>query len=83
MSSKARIRNLKAKLKKATKKQKRQKENDRLHILAEASLVEHGALFGTHNLNVKKFGENFVNFDFFVFKTSFPAQCVAPFGACL
>ena len=39
---KARIRSLKAKLKKATKKQKRQREHDRLQILAEASLVEHG-----------------------------------------
>ena len=39
MSSKARIRNLKAKLKKATKKQKRQKEHDRLQILAEAYLA--------------------------------------------
>jgi len=39
---KARIRNLKAKLKKATKKKKRQKEHDHLQILAEASLAEHG-----------------------------------------
>ena len=38
---KARIRSLKAKLKKAVKKQKRQKELDRLRILAEASLVHH------------------------------------------
>ena len=38
---KARIRSLKAKLKKAVKKQKRQKELDRLRILAEASLTEH------------------------------------------
>ena len=36
---KARIRNLKAKLKKAIRKQKRQKEHDRLRILAEASLA--------------------------------------------
>ena len=42
MSSKARIRNLKAKLKKVEKKQKRQKEHDRLQILAEASFTEHG-----------------------------------------
>ena len=39
---KAQIRSLKAKLKKAVKKQKRQKELDRLQILAEASLAEHG-----------------------------------------
>ena len=38
---KARIRNLKENLKKAVKKQKRQKELDRLWILAEASLVHH------------------------------------------
>lgn len=39
---KARIRSLKAKLKKAVKKQKRQKELDRLQFLAEAFLAEHG-----------------------------------------
>ena len=39
---KARIRSLKAKLKKAVKKQKIQKELDRLRILVEASLAEHG-----------------------------------------
>ena len=39
---KARIRSLKAKLQKAVKRQKRQKELDRLRILAEASLAEHG-----------------------------------------
>jgi len=38
---KARIRNLKAHLKKAVKKQKRQKELDCLRILAEAYLVHH------------------------------------------
>ena len=38
---KARIRSLKAKLKKAVKRQKRQKKLDRLRILAEASLAEH------------------------------------------
>jgi len=44
MSSKARIRNLKVKLKKATKKKKSQRENDHLQILAEASLAECGTL---------------------------------------
>ena len=39
MSSKARIRSLKAKLKKAIRKKKRQKENDHLRILAKASLA--------------------------------------------
>ena len=39
---KVQIRSLKAKLKKAVKRQKRQKELDRLQILAEASLDEHG-----------------------------------------
>jgi len=38
---KARIRNLKENLRKAIKKQKRQRELDRLRILAEASLVHH------------------------------------------
>ena len=38
---KARIRNLKAKLRKAMKKQKRKRELDRLQILAEASLAHH------------------------------------------
>ena len=38
---KARIRNFKAKLKKAIRKQKRQRELDRLQILAEASLAQH------------------------------------------
>ena len=37
---KARIRSLKAKLRKMVKKQKRQKELDRLQILAKASLIE-------------------------------------------
>ena len=38
---KARMRNLKAKLRKAIKKQKRQRELDHLQILAKASLAEH------------------------------------------
>ena len=38
---KARIRNLKAKLRKAIKKQKRQRELHRLQNLAEASLAQH------------------------------------------
>ena len=38
---KAQIRNLKANLKKAVKKKKRQRELDRLRILAEASLAGH------------------------------------------
>ena len=38
---KARIRNLKAKLKKEIRKQKRQKEHDHIQILVEASLAQH------------------------------------------
>jgi len=38
---KARIRNLKAKLRKEFKKQKRQRELDRLQVLAEASMAQH------------------------------------------
>ena len=41
MSSRARIRSLKAKLKRAMKKQKRKKELDHLQILAKASLAHH------------------------------------------
>lgn len=43
MSPKARIRSLKAKLSRATKRQKRQKEQDRLRILVEASVAQHSA----------------------------------------
>jgi len=41
MSSKARIRSLKEKLSKATKRKKEAKEQDRLRILVEASLAQH------------------------------------------
>ena len=41
MSAKARIRNLKAKLSKATKEAKEAKEQDQLRILAEAYLAQH------------------------------------------
>ena len=41
MSSKARIRSLKEKLSKATKEAKKAKEQDRLRILAKASLAQH------------------------------------------
>ena len=43
MSAKARIRSLKAKLSKATKEAKEAKEQDRLRILAEASVAQHSA----------------------------------------
>jgi len=42
MSAKARIKSLKAKLRKATRRVKEAKEQDRLRILAEASLAQHG-----------------------------------------
>ena len=42
MSAKARIKSLKAKLRKATRREKEAKEKDRLRILGEASLVQHG-----------------------------------------
>jgi len=41
MSAKARIKNLKAKLRKATRKEKEAKEKYRLRILAKASLAHH------------------------------------------
>ena len=42
MSAKARIKNLKAKLRKATRTAKEANEQDRLRILADASLAQHG-----------------------------------------
>jgi len=42
MSAKARIKSLKAKLRKATRREKEAKEQDRLRILDEASLAQHG-----------------------------------------
>jgi len=44
MITKARIKSLKAKLRKATRRVKEAKEKDRLRILAEASLAPHGTL---------------------------------------
>lgn len=41
MSAKARIKSLKAKLRKATRRAKEEKEKDQLRILAEASLAQH------------------------------------------
>ena len=61
---KARIRNLKANLKKAVKKQKRQRELDRLRILAEASLAHHHTWQGNSSPNFKKFGAFFVILEF-------------------
>lgn len=42
LSLRAGIRNLKAKLRKATKREKREKEQDTLKILAKAYLTQHG-----------------------------------------
>ena len=55
---------------------KRRKRPDPLQILAKASLTEHGTWLGTPSPNFKKFGENFVNCEFFVPKTSFLHQWV-------
>ena len=41
MRAKARIKSLKAKLRKATRKEKQEKEKDQLRILAKASLAHH------------------------------------------
>jgi len=41
ISAKARIKSLKAKLRKATRREKEAKEKDRLTILSEASLAQH------------------------------------------
>ena len=45
---------------------KRRKRPDPLKILAKASLTKHGTWLGTPSQNFKKFGENFVNCEFFV-----------------
>ena len=50
---------------------KRRKRLDPLQILAKASFTEHGTLLGTLSPNFKKFGENFVNCEFFVPFTGF------------
>jgi len=53
MSCKARIRNLKEKLKRASRRQKAQ---DKLQILAEASLAHHSTCWRRLSPNFKKFG---------------------------
>ena len=50
---------------------KRRKRPDPLKILAKASLTKHGTWLGTPSPNFKKFGENFVNCEFFVPNTGF------------
>ena len=81
MSSKARIRNLKEKLKKATKKKKRQKEHDQLQILAEASLAQHNALWRRLSPNFKKIRAFFAFLKILAQKIGFSALCAAPRGA--
>jgi len=54
MSTKARIKSLKVKLRKATRKAK---EQDRIRILAEVSLAHHSTPWRTSSPNFKKFGE--------------------------
>ena len=58
----ARMKILKAKLRKALKRRKRP---DPLQILAEASLAEHETWWETFTPNFSKFGENFVILNFF------------------
>ena len=72
---KARIKILKARLRRALRRRQR---HDRLQILAEASLAKHGTRWGTFSPNLKEFGENFFIFEFFGHKTGFYARCVAP-----
>ena len=59
LSLRARIRSLKAKLRKATKREKREKEKDRLRILAEASLTQHSTQISK---NLGKSQKNWANF---------------------
>ena len=56
---------------------KRRKRPDPLQILAKAYLTEHGTWLGTPSPNFKKFGENFVNCEFFVPHIGFLPQRVA------
>ena len=56
---------------------KRRKRSDPLQILAKATFNENGTWLGTPNPNFKKFGENFVNCEFFVPNTGFLHQQVA------
>ena len=76
---KARIRSLKAKLKRALK---RWKEREGLQILAEASLAQHNALWRRLSPNFKKFGELFAFLEILAQKIEFSALCAAPPGAC-
>ena len=68
---KARIRNLKAKLRKAIKKQKRQRELDRIQILAKASLAKHSTSYRTSSPNFRKFGAILVTWKIFGHNTGF------------
>ena len=72
---KAKIKILKARLRRALRRRKR---HDQIQILAEDSLAEHGNWWGTFNPNFKEFGENFVIFEFFGHKTGFSARRVVP-----
>ena len=75
---KARIRILKAKLKKASR---RRKKHDKLQILVEASLAQHNTWWRTVSPNFKKFGTLFAILKFLAQKTNFFSLCVAPRGA--
>jgi len=57
MSAKARIKSLKAKLRKATRRDKEAKEQDRLRISVDASLAQHVTPYGNSSPNFSKFGE--------------------------
>lgn len=74
---KARIRSLKAKLKRASR---RWKEKDRLQIFVEASLAQHNTWWRTLNPNFKKFGTLFAFLKFLGQNTGFSAQRAAPPG---
>ena len=47
------------------KASRRRKNNEKLQILAKASLAQHGTWWRTFNPNFKKFGTHFANFVFF------------------
>ena len=78
MVCQARIRSLKAKLKRAWR---RQKEHEGLQILAKASLAQHNAWWRRLSPNFKKFGALFVFLKILAHKSGFSALCAAPRGA--
>ena len=73
----ARLKRLKAKLRKVLRSKK---EQEKLKILVEASLAQHSTWHRSLMPNFKKFGKLFDIFEFFMEKIGFSGRCVAPPG---